>query len=113
MTSLDTGLTDANVAVANLSNAGTGLVTQDATSHDILVANKVGGSHVNFAATGGTARELTGVAAGTTLTSAVNVSQLQPMAAALGGGAGVSAAGVFTAPTYTVQKGSQNNVGSA
>jgi autotransporter adhesin len=111
-----TGDTDA-VNVAQLNSAvaaagGGGLVQQDPTSKVINVATKVDGVAVNFAGTAG-ARELTGVAAGTGTNSAATVGQLQPVVAALGGGAKVNPDGTVTAPSYTVQGTKQGDVGSA
>jgi autotransporter adhesin len=57
-------------------------------------------------------RQLVNLAAGTTDTDAVNLSQLSPLAGALGGGSSY-AAGVFTAPTYIIQSSNYNDVGSA
>ncbi|KQR80380.1 hypothetical protein ASG35_30500, partial [Burkholderia sp. Leaf177] len=103
-----------------ISDAGTGtggggstLITQDSTSKDLLVGGAVDGTHVNFASTSGAARELINVAAGTTNTSAVNLSQLKPVVTALGGNATVDAAGNVTGPTYNVQGGTQTTVGAA
>ena len=45
-------------------------------------------------------------------TDAVNLSQLYPLAIALGGGASY-AGGIFTAPTYLIQNNNYNDVGSA
>ena len=89
-----------------------GLVQQDQTSRDLMVASDKDGAHVNFAGTAG-ARELIGVAAGTTSNSAVNVGQLSPVVASLGGGAQVNADGSVTGPTYHVQGGTQTTVGGA
>jgi autotransporter adhesin len=57
-------------------------------------------------------RQLVNLAAGTQDTDAVNLSQLYPVATALGGGASY-AGGVFTAPTYVIQSSNYNDVGSA
>ena len=57
-------------------------------------------------------RQLVHVGAGTQDTDAVNLSQLYPLATALGGGASY-AGGVFTAPTYVIQSNNYNDVGSA
>ncbi|SAL62889.1 BoaB [Caballeronia telluris] len=101
-----------NDKVAGLGAGGPSLVTQAAPDQDVLVAGSTGGTHVNFAGTAGP-RELTGVANGTGDNSAATVGQLRPVAAALGGGAAVGADGKVTPPTYNVQGGTQNNVGSA
>ena len=57
-------------------------------------------------------RQLVHVGAGTQDTDAVNLSQLYPLATALGGGASY-AGGAFTAPTYVIQSNNFSNVGSA
>nr|WP_235993522.1 YadA-like family protein [Paraburkholderia solitsugae] len=95
-----------------LNNGELGLVQQDQTSRDLMVASDKDGAHVNFEGTAG-ARELIGVAAGTTSNSAVNVGQLSPVVASLGGGAQVNADGSVTGPTYHMQGGTQNTVGGA
>jgi autotransporter adhesin len=57
-------------------------------------------------------RQLVNLAAGTTDTDAVNLSQLYPLTNALGGGASY-AGGMFTAPTYVIQGSNYNDVGAA
>ncbi|WP_081324058.1 YadA-like family protein [Xanthomonas translucens] len=58
-------------------------------------------------------RRVTNVTAGMANNDAATVGQLQPVAAALGGGASY-AGGVFVAPTYTFKSGNTyNNVGAA
>ncbi|SDR23426.1 Autotransporter adhesin [Paraburkholderia fungorum] len=113
---LDTRTTTIEGDVTNITNQITkgeiGLVQQDEASRDLSVAKDTDGARVDFSGTSG-ARELTGVAAGTTDESAVNLSQLKPVAAALGGGAQINADGSFTAPTYHVQRGTQSTVGDA
>ncbi|QNR97972.1 YadA-like family protein [Stenotrophomonas sp. 169] len=62
----------------------------------------------------GLQRRVVNMAAGTAATDAVNVSQLTPVIAGLGGGAKIDAAGVVTGPTYNFgTNGSYNDVGSA
>ncbi|MCA8239762.1 ESPR-type extended signal peptide-containing protein [Burkholderia sp. AU32262] len=63
----------------------------------------------------GLERQITNVAAGTQTTDAVNVSQLQPVVAALGGGAAIDpTTGAVTGPTYTLTNGgTQTTVGGA
>ncbi|VWB96364.1 ESPR-type extended signal peptide-containing protein [Burkholderia metallica] len=60
-------------------------------------------------------RQITNMAAGTQGTDAVNVSQLSPVVAALGGGATIdSSTGTVTGPTYTLTNGgAQTTVGGA
>jgi autotransporter adhesin len=86
VTSLSTSLTTATSSVTALStgiaNGTMGLVQQigGAPGNGVIaVGANTGGNSVNFTGTAG-ARQLTGVAAGTAPTDAVNVSQLQAMA---------------------------------
>jgi len=113
---LDTRTTTIEGDVTNITNQITtgeiGLVQQDQVSRNLSVAKEADGARIDFGGTDG-ARELTGVAAGTTDASAVNLSQLKPVAAALGGGAQINADGSFTGPTYRVQGGTQRTVGEA
>ncbi|KWS02253.1 yadA-like C-terminal region family protein [Lysobacter capsici AZ78] len=60
----------------------------------------------------GAERQLVNVAAATQDTDAVNLSQLNTVTGALGGGASFGG-GVFTPPTYVIQGGNYNDVGSA
>ena len=84
--SLSTGLTTATSSVTALStgiaNGTVGLVQQVGGAPGngaITVGANTGGTSVDFTGTAG-ARQLTGVAAGTAATDAVNVSQLQAVA---------------------------------
>ncbi|KVH09587.1 YadA-like family protein [Burkholderia sp. BCCIQ04A] len=63
----------------------------------------------------GLERQITNVAAGTQATDAVNVSQLQPVVTALGGGATINpTTGAVTGPRYTLANGgTQTTVGGA
>jgi autotransporter adhesin len=114
-------LNQTNADVSNLSTGATGLVRQSTIVAPITVGAKTLGSRVEFANSGGAARTLGGVAAGTlgaTSTDAVNGSQLfgntANVAAALGGGATASATtGALTAPAYSVGGVSRTNVGDA
>jgi autotransporter adhesin len=130
ITNLDQRVTDNTSAITNLdsrtsivegdvtnitnqiTNGEIGLVQQDPTSRDLTVAKDTDGARVDFTGTAG-ARELTGIAAGTTDASAVSLGQLKPMVAALGGGAQINADGSVIAPTYHVQGGTQATVGDA
>ena len=56
--------------------------------------------------------QIVNLAAGTEDEDAVNLSQLYPLATALGGGASY-AGGIFTAPTYVIQTGNYTSIGSA
>ncbi len=60
----------------------------------------------------GAERQIVNVDEATQDTDAVNLSQMYPVATALGGGASY-AGGVFTAPTYVIQNSNYNDVGSA
>jgi len=116
VSNLDTRVTTVEGSVSNLTNqinsGAVGLVQQDQTSGALTVASSTGGSSVDFTGTEG-ARELLGVAAGTTNNSAVNLGQLSPVVSSLGGGAQVNSDGSITGPTYHVQGGTQTTVGGA
>lgn len=56
--------------------------------------------------------QIVNLAAGTEDEDAINLSQLYPLATALGGGASY-AGGIFTAPTYIIQASNYTNIGSA
>jgi autotransporter adhesin len=60
----------------------------------------------------GAERQIVNVDEASEDTDAVNLSQLHPLASALGGGASYLG-GVFTAPTYLIQNSNYNDVGSA
>ena len=92
---------DINSLTTNLNSGAVGLVKQDADSLAIGVAADKAGTLVNFAGTDG-ARILTGIKAGGQSLDAVNVAQLQAIAAGLGGGATVNADGSITGPSYSV-----------
>ncbi|MFM0605390.1 YadA-like family protein [Paraburkholderia sediminicola] len=116
ITNLDGRTTTIEGDVSNITNQITngeiGLVQQDQVSRNLTVAKDADGASVDFTGTGG-ARELTGIAAGTTDTSAVNVGQVKPIVAALGGGAQINADGSLTGPTYHMQGSTQTTVGDA
>ncbi|MEZ0601820.1 YadA-like family protein [Paraburkholderia sp. IW21] len=116
ISNLDTRVTTVEGSVNDLANqintGAVGLVQQDQTSGDLTVASNTGGTRVNLMGTAGP-RELLGVAAGTTSNSAVNLSQLNPLVASLGGGAHVNADGSIVSPTYHMQGGTQTTVGDA
>jgi trimeric autotransporter adhesin len=116
ITNLDTRVSTVEGSVSDLTNqlnnGAVGLVQQDPSSGDLTVAGSTGGTHVNFVGSAGP-RELIGVAAGTTSNSAVNLGQLNPVVASLGGGAQVNADGSIVSPTYHMQGGTQNTVGGA
>jgi len=116
--------TNQNVAnlTSGIAGGSIGLVQQVGgapSAGQITVGATTGGTSVNIAGTAGP-RTLTGVAPGAVTaasTDAVNGSQLytasNSVASALGGGAGVGANGAVTAPSYTVQGGTYDNVGGA
>ena len=91
--------------------SGVGLVQQDTDSRAITVAKGTDGTLVDFTNKDGSARTLSGVAAGKTGTDAANIAQLTDVASALGGGAGVDANGKVTKPTYTMSAGKDDATG--
>lgn len=121
--SLNTSMGNVNSIVNNLQtqlNSGTiGLVQQDVVTRNITVGADTDGAVVNFAGKNANGdainRTLSGVAAGTADTDAVNVEQWkaagQSVANALGGGATVGADGTVTTPTYQLDDGKGNKIG--
>jgi autotransporter adhesin len=128
--------------ISNISSGTTGLVQQDATTKKLTVGKSVGGTEVSFAGQdaegNATQRKLTDVADGTNANDAANFGQLsavkaatdqsktdiaantasitanaQATASALGGGATVGTDGTVTAPSYTLDGKTFNNVGGA
>ena len=95
----------------------------------VSIGSESNASHVNAVALGSGARtdradsvsvgnatrqrQITRVAAGTQGTDAVNVSQLQGVTGALGGGAAIDGNGGITAPSYTINGDTYRNVGDA
>jgi autotransporter adhesin len=74
------------------------------------------GGRTNVVSVGaaGAVRQIINVGAGTQATDAVNVSQLQPLVTALGGGANINiTTGAVTGPTYNIGGNTYNDVGSA
>ncbi|WP_409076738.1 hypothetical protein [Paraburkholderia sp. BL23I1N1] len=116
ITNLDQRTTTIEGDVTNFTNQITngeiGLVQQDQASRNFTVAKDLDGASVDFTGTGG-ARELTGIAAGTTDASAVNLGQFKPAVSALGGGAQINADATVTGPTYHMQGATQTTVGDA
>ncbi|HKT95705.1 MAG TPA: ESPR-type extended signal peptide-containing protein [Paraburkholderia sp.] len=90
-------------------------------SNTVSVGNDGTGSYVTYDANGraytvqnaANTRRIVNLAAGQGDTDAVNVGQLRSVAAALGGGAGINAAGGFIAPAYSVGGTTVNTVGDA
>jgi len=139
-TALDTRVSLNSSDIQSLTSGSIGFVRQDQTTRRISLGGTTDGTVVDVSGTAG-ARTLTGVLRGTvsaSSTDAVNGSQLaatndavalnatglatintnfattnQRLASAFGGGAGIDANGVFTAPNYTIQGSSYSNVGSA
>ncbi|SAL80071.1 transporter [Caballeronia peredens] len=123
ISNLDGRVTKNTTDITNLSdqiNGGQiGLVQQDPVSRNINVAANTDGAIVNFTGTAG-ARVLEGVANGAVTSSskqAVNGSQLYALASStassLGGGSTVNSDGSITAPSYSVNGQTVNNVGDA
>ncbi|MFP3556024.1 YadA-like family protein [Paraburkholderia sp. SIMBA_049] len=111
--------TDITNLQTQINEGGIGLVTQDATTRNILVASQTDGSIVDFAGTKG-ARRLTGVAAGNVNASsfdAVNGTQLYNVAAStasvIGGGSTVKTDGTISNPTYIVGGSTVTTIGGA
>ncbi|ANH75643.1 hemagglutinin family protein [Ralstonia insidiosa] len=103
----------------NLTSGSIGLVQQDADSRAITVAKDTDGNLVDFTGKAG-ARQLTGVADGAVTANsldAINGGQLHgvstSVANALGGNSEVNPDGTVSAPNYTVQGNTYNNVGGA
>jgi len=77
-----------------------------------MIAQNLDGAAMNIAGTSG-ARVLTGVANGKENSDAVNISQLSPVVSALGGDAKLNTDGTITAPEYSINGTTVNNVGDA
>uniref|UniRef100_UPI000DCFEA35 YadA-like family protein n=1 Tax=Acinetobacter sp. CFCC 10889 TaxID=1775557 RepID=UPI000DCFEA35 len=110
--------TGADVAGYNLAQA------TDADRDAIAKTTSTTGAVAVGDANNGIFRQITGVAAGTADSDAVNVAQLKAvdnqvtktqnsLVEGLGGGAKVNQDGTITSPTYNVTGGTQNNVGAA
>ncbi len=106
--------------INNLLGGTAGLVQQAGVAAPLTVGAQTGGTLVDFRALGGAARTLDGVAPaalGSASLQAVNGGQLfglgTNIASRLGGGATFSAAGVLSAPSYTIRGVTFSNVGSA
>lgn len=102
---------DGAVAIgANARATGTNSI---ALGND-AVADRDNALSVGWGMGGNGTRQVVNVANGTEATDAVNVQQLQPVVAGLGGGAVHDAAsGVVTGPRYQVQGSEHDNVGAA
>ncbi|WP_232012853.1 YadA-like family protein [Zymobacter palmae] len=127
LTNVDTRTAGNTDAINNINSGKTGLTQQAAAGEKITVGKDTDGTEVSFADKNNGARKLTNVAAGAISSSskdAVNGSQLNTertqrrtadngLATALGGGAAVADDGTVTAPTYTNNNKSFNNVAEA
>ncbi|NNM73536.1 YadA-like family protein [Enterovirga aerilata] len=124
--STPTGIVDAVAFGTGASATTAGSVALGANS----VADRLNGASELFTGTGlrttlgvvsvgsaGNERQITNLAGGTADTDAVNVRQLRSvgntLAGALGSGAGFSALGAFTSPSYVVGNNTYTDVGSA
>src|SRR3546814_244314 len=104
-------------ATGGIAFGAKALVEIDATNAVAIGAQSVA-SEANTVSFGDTdnERRLVHVAAGTTATDAVNVSQLYDMGSTVAsyfGGGAAFANGAWTAPVYVIQGGSHGNVGDA
>ncbi|WP_440465438.1 YadA-like family protein, partial [Psychrobacter sp. ASPA161_6] len=99
-------------AISDLASGRIGLVRQDSGTSMITIGASTGGTMVNVAGTSGN-RQVVGVALSGQTDAAATVGQIKGLTSALGGNASVAADGTVTNPTYTVQGGTQNNVGDA
>ncbi|MET3445922.1 YadA-like family protein [Ralstonia sp. 1138] len=95
---------------SNASATGENSVALGANS----VADRDNVVSVGWGMGGNGTRQIVNVANGNQATDAVNVQQLTPVIASLGGGAKIDAnTGVVSGPTYNVQGGTQHDVGTA
>ncbi|GGA13555.1 YadA-like family protein [Dyella caseinilytica] len=103
-------------AIASLANsAALGQNAQTYGTNSVALGTNSVADRANTVSVGSSTaqRQIEYLAAGTQVTDAVNVSQLNGVASSLGGGTGVAADGSITSPTYTVQNGTQKTVGDA
>ncbi|KFG98576.1 hypothetical protein GQ56_0103440 [Burkholderia paludis] len=113
--SLGSGAKVLSGATSSMALGANATVSATATNSVALGAGS-GVSRANTVSVGGTGnlRQIANMAAGTMATDAVNVSQLQGITDALGGGASTDVnTGAVIVPTYNVQGGTQNTVGDA
>jgi len=139
-TAIDTKVSLNSADIQSLSSGSSGLLRQDQTTRQLNLGGTTDGTVLDVSGTAG-ARKITGLLRGTlsaSSTDAVNGSQLaatndavavntaglatintnfvttnQRIASVFGGGAGIDANGVFTAPSYMIQGSSYSSVGSA
>lgn len=111
---INTRIGDVEGDVTQLINGSLGMVQQDAASRRITVAKDTDGDSVDFSNSAGSARVLSGVAAGVVDSDAANVGQLkgtaQSVADAIGGSATVNADGTLSAPAYVLDDGTGGTV---
>ncbi|RAR58277.1 trimeric autotransporter adhesin [Paraburkholderia unamae] len=121
---VDARTTTNTTEIANLTKNITygtlGLVQQSDAGAPITVGKDTGGTRMDFSASGGDARQLSGVADGLVSAAslqAINGSQLhgvsESVANALGGGSYVKNDGTLFAPTYRVGGNTYQSVGGA
>ncbi|WP_179258386.1 YadA family autotransporter adhesin, partial [Caballeronia sordidicola] len=104
--------TDA-VNLQQLTDAGITVDTSGHVTNSFVAYDDSSKGTVTFGG-GSAGTRLTNVAAGFGNTDAVNVSQLTPVVAGLGGGATIDPkTGVVTGPTYNIQGNTYNNAGDA
>jgi len=105
-----TSATDA-VNLQQLTDAGLTVDTNGHATNSFVAYDDSTKGSVTLGGTAGTT--LSNVKSGIAAMDAVNVSQLSPVVASLGGGATMNADGSITGPTYHVQGGKQTTVGGA
>ncbi|MEX3933573.1 ESPR-type extended signal peptide-containing protein [Paraburkholderia phymatum] len=106
------------MSVANADGSialGANSLTQRTATNSVALGADSVASRANTISVGSDTlqRQIVNVAAGTSNTDAVNVSQLKGVTSALGGGAGVDASGSVTKPAYTIGGQTYNDVGAA
>ncbi|WP_175952288.1 ESPR-type extended signal peptide-containing protein [Burkholderia sp. BCC0405] len=104
-------------AASGLSAVGIGFRANAQADNSVALGTDSVANRTNTVSVGSATRQrqVVNVAAGTQATDAVNVSQLQPVVTALGGGATIDpTTGAVTGPTYTLTNGgAQTTVGGA
>ncbi|MBN3723457.1 YadA-like family protein [Burkholderia sp. Ac-20379] len=108
----------ANMDAVNVKQLkDSGLIGDDGNSRAAVLYDQDQGGMTNYASVtlgnAGVPVGLHNIAAGSTDTDAVNVSQLKGVTDALGGDAGVGADGKIKAPSYEIGDQTYNNVGDA
>lgn len=106
----------ANATVSASNGVAVGANASAAAANSVALGASSVADRANTVSVGaqGAERQVTNVAAGTQSTDAVNVGQLNPVVAGLGGGAHVeTATGVVTGPAYQLDGQTYYNVGDA